>query len=338
MQSTKPLVSVCTPTFNRRPFIPAIIKCFLAQDYPAERMEWIILDDGTDKIGDLVKDVPGVKYTALPAKLALGAKRNAMHALCKGDIIVYMDDDDYYPPQRVSHAVNMLMEHPNVQCAGSSVMHIYYKDLNKMYRFGPYGVNHATAATFAFRRSFLRKHKYKPEAAIAEEKAFLNNFSEPMVQLDTKKTILVFSHAHNTFDKRRLLENMNPTYVNESPLRVGDFIQDKVLRTFYTKDIDPLLQEYAPGRPDLKTDVIEQMAQMELERQHAAAAGTAHVGITVKTPDGGQHTLTPPQIVDLLSKQHAKIIELQELVEAQKKEMLEMALSRNIPYPLVRTA
>ena len=41
-----PFVSVCTPTFNRRPFIEGIIKCFNHQDYPKDRMEWIIIDDG----------------------------------------------------------------------------------------------------------------------------------------------------------------------------------------------------------------------------------------------------------------------------------------------------
>ena len=57
-----PFVSVCTPTFNRRPFIPAMMKCFNHQTYPKHRMEWIIIDDGTDKIGDLVQHIPQVKY------------------------------------------------------------------------------------------------------------------------------------------------------------------------------------------------------------------------------------------------------------------------------------
>ena len=52
-----PFVSICTPTFNRRPFIPIIIKCFENQDYPKDKMEWIIVDDGTDKIEDLVKPI-----------------------------------------------------------------------------------------------------------------------------------------------------------------------------------------------------------------------------------------------------------------------------------------
>jgi len=62
MKNYKPFVSVCTPTFNRRPFIESMIKCYQHQDYPQDKMEWIIIDDGTDPIEDLMKDIPGVKY------------------------------------------------------------------------------------------------------------------------------------------------------------------------------------------------------------------------------------------------------------------------------------
>ena len=37
----KPTVSVCTPTYNRRVFIPQLIKCFQKQTYPKQLMEWI---------------------------------------------------------------------------------------------------------------------------------------------------------------------------------------------------------------------------------------------------------------------------------------------------------
>jgi glycosyltransferase involved in cell wall biosynthesis len=80
-----PFVSICTPTFNRRPFIPSMIKCFEHQDYPKDRIEWIIVDDGSDKIGDLVKHIPQVKYYAIENKLLLGKKRNLMHEKTKGD-------------------------------------------------------------------------------------------------------------------------------------------------------------------------------------------------------------------------------------------------------------
>lgn len=75
----QPFVSVCTPTYNRRPFIPSMIKCFAHQTYPKDRIEWIIIDDGTDKIEDLVIDIPHVKYFKYDEKMVLGKKRNLMH-------------------------------------------------------------------------------------------------------------------------------------------------------------------------------------------------------------------------------------------------------------------
>jgi glycosyltransferase involved in cell wall biosynthesis len=64
-----PFVSICTPTFNRRPFIPIMLRCFEIQDYPKKYIEWIIIDDGTDKIEDLVKDIPQVKYFKYDTKM-----------------------------------------------------------------------------------------------------------------------------------------------------------------------------------------------------------------------------------------------------------------------------
>ena len=72
---------------------------------------------------------------------------------CTGDILVYMDDDDYYPPERVNHAVSRLMSQPRAVATGSSVVFIYFNDLEKVFQFGPYGKSHATAGTFAFKRT-----------------------------------------------------------------------------------------------------------------------------------------------------------------------------------------
>jgi len=273
-----PFVSICTPTFNRRPFIPNIIKCFQNQNYPQERMEWIIIDDGTDKIEDLVSSIPQVKYYKYDTKMYLGKKRNIMHEKSKGDIIIYMDDDDYYPSDRVSHAVEILQKNPHALCAGSSEMYIYFKHINEMYKFGPYGPNHSTAATFAFRRELLHLTKYNDEAALAEESEFLKGYTIPFVQLDSMKTILVFSHIHNSFDKKALLTqnntnanantNTNP-YVNLSAKKVEDFVKEPDIRDFFMESIDTLLNNYELGKPEHKPDVLKQMAELSEKRQES---------------------------------------------------------------------
>jgi len=267
-----PFVSVCTPTFNRRPFIPILFECFRNQTYPKDRIEWIIIDDGTDKIKDLVKcaEIPQIKYYELPEKIALGAKRNLMHEKSKGSIIVYMDDDDYYPPERISHAVEVLTENKKALCAGSSELYLYFKHIQKMYQFGPYGPNHATAGTFAFKRELLNQTRYNENACLAEEREFLKEYTIPFAQLDPMKTILVFSHAHNTFDKRKLLENANTTFVKESDKTVDMFIRftdEAKIKRFFLKDIDEKLDKYGPGAPAMKPDVIQQTLDIENQRR-----------------------------------------------------------------------
>jgi glycosyltransferase involved in cell wall biosynthesis len=262
-----PFVSVCTPTFNRRPFISATIKCFQNQTYPKERIEWIIIDDGTDPIEDLVKHIQGVKYFRFNKKMTLGKKRNLMHEKSKGDIIVYMDDDDYYPPNRVSHAVDKLNASPGILCAGSSQMFIWFNDTREMWQFGPYGDNHATAGTFAFRRELLKTTGYNNSASIAEEREFLKGYTTPIVQLDSEKVILCFSHLHNTFDKKNLLKNPNPQFVKKVNFKVEDFIKEPDLLHFYTNELLGLLKKYDLGKPEIKEDVISQMKELEFRKQ-----------------------------------------------------------------------
>jgi len=264
-----PFVSICTPTFNRRPFIPIIIKCIENQTYPKDKIEWIIIDDGTDKIEDLVSHIPYVKYFKYDEKMTIGKKRNLSNEKATGEIIVYMDDDDYYPPDRIRHAVDMLRT-SKALCAGSSTMFIYFKHINKMLQFGPYGPNHSTAATFAFKRELLTKTKFNEDASIAEERKFLKDYTIPFVQLDPKKTILVFSHNHNSFDKKELLKQMPNPCIHETPLLPNDFVKEPEILKFFTEDIDLLLNNYDPGKPSNKPDVTKQMEEIRIERETKA--------------------------------------------------------------------
>ena len=265
----KPFVSVCTPTFNRRPFIPIMIKCFENQKYPKDKIEWIIIDDGDDKIEDLVSHIPQVKYFKYDEKMTLGKKRNLMHEKCTGDIIIYMDDDDYYPPERISHAVDSLRNNPKKLCAGSSEMYIYFKHIHKMYQFGPYGPNHSTAGTFAFRKELLQITSYDNNACLAEERHFLKEYTVPFVQLDPKKTILVFSHVQNTFDKKTLLDTQNDK-VKVSEKSVDEFVKEPEIKKFFMEDIDTILEKYEPGSVKNKPDVIKQTQEIHKNRMDKA--------------------------------------------------------------------
>lgn len=316
-KNIKPFVSICTPTFNRRPFIEYTIKCYLHQDYPRDKLEWIIIDDGTDKIEDLVKDVSGVKYFKYDEKMSLGKKRNLMHEKSKGDIIVYMDDDDYYPPDRVSHAVEILQKNKRALCAGSSEIYIWFKHVQKMYQFGPYGPRHATAGTFAFKRELLQQTSYQEHAALAEEKHFLKNYTIPFVQLDPKKTILVFSHNHNTFDKKKLLTNLdNNKFVKESNKTVDDFIKQPDMKEFYMNQIEERLNNYELGLPKYKPDVLKQTKEIQEKREKQMKEQMMK---QMQKPENQKLN----QLMNEIKKRDEKLQENNTIFETMKKQMLQ---------------
>jgi hypothetical protein len=250
-----------------------------------------------------------------------------------------MDDDDYYPPDRVSHAVERLMKTPSALCAGSSEIYIYFKHIEKLYQFGPYRDNHSTAGTFAFKRELLKITRYEDNAALAEEKHFLKNYTIPFVQLDPMKSILVFSHEHNTFDKRRLLEdNPNPQFTKASNKTVDMFIKDADFIDFYVNRIEQLLKTYEPGRPNMKPDVIKQMVEIEksrkkeMEKMRSAQQQQQpnQPCITFSNSNGTTQQLTLEQVVQILQQQQNQIDQLVELLKKKDEEINRLIVSASV--------
>lgn len=224
--NSKLLVSILTPTYNRRVFIPQYLKYLYKQDYLGS-LEILIADDGEEPIADLLARDPRIRYIRLNEKKPLGYKRNLLASEAKGQILINMDDDDYYPSNRISHAVSQLLK-SKLSIAGSSKMFCYNVMSNSISVSGPFGPNHATCATFAFLKEYVATHNFDNQAKAQEEPGFTNSFTAPMCQLDPKSTIVVIEHNLNTWDKSKATDS--PTN-----LKVKDFIRDIKDRRFYQK-------------------------------------------------------------------------------------------------------
>lgn len=334
-----PFVSLCTPTFNRRPFIKQCIKNMLKQTYPLEKMEWVVIDDGTDKVGDIFDDLKDikVKYIALNNKISLGKKRNLMHKESSGEILIYIDDDDYYTEDRVMHSVTELLKSKKL-IAASSIMHVWFTN-DPIYKFGPYGINHGTAGTFAFKKELLNITGYNEDACFAEEKEFLHNYSIPMIQLDPFKTILVFNHIHNTVDKRKLIVNGENKFVKKTSLDINHFIKDKDTIDFYTNRLNKELEQYKEGLPENKHDLMEARKQRDLmksiqseqinnlKQQKTPELPPNTVG--GMNPDGTRVVLGIKELAEMVNnlqevkKQHEKTIKIQNKKLTEQCELIE---------------
>lgn len=238
-------VSIVTCSYNRHDFLEHMKSIVAKQDYPHSKMEWIIMDDSATSADNMrqcnVLDGITVKYIHLAAKIPLAKKRDYLNHLASGRYIVNMDDDDYYPPDRVSRAVAALKSGASI--VGSSQMYMFFTIDSRIYQVGPYGENHSTAAPMAYTKEYSNNHSfYNPTSHgagdYAEESQFTNGWRQQLVQLDPRHTILAVSHSDNTVDKTIFLEKkygqMGVT-VHQTNLTLNDFIQDPAIRSFYEK-------------------------------------------------------------------------------------------------------
>ena len=236
-----PFVSCVCPTYNRNKFLPYLIYMFNYQTYPANRRELIILDDSDCTDASLINQEVvsqhnkdnNIKYIYSSERIPLGKKRNMLNKLSKEnketEYIVCFDDDDYYPPERIRTSIQKLRGTRSILC-GSSLLHIYYVDIKKIYSLGPFGPRHGTAGTFAYHISLLENYNYDESAEKSEERFFLKDYTAPLVQIDAKKTMLCIAHSSNTCEKRTVLQNNN---IKVSNLKLKDFVKDKFLLKFY---------------------------------------------------------------------------------------------------------
>ncbi len=119
-----PFVSVIIPAYNAEATIGNTIKAVLAQDYPRDKMEVIVVDDGsTDRTRDIVSQYP-VKLVRLSHNMGPSAARNTGGKKASGEIMAATDADDKVDTGWVRNLVRGYKEPDIGAVVGSS--HIEY--------------------------------------------------------------------------------------------------------------------------------------------------------------------------------------------------------------------
>ncbi len=102
-----PKVSVICPTYNRPDRHQLLYAAFTHQTY--KNKELLVYDDSPSPSAffqGLEDD--RVTYHHITEKKSIGAKRNELIRMAKGEIIAHFDDDDYYAPIYLEHMVDKL--------------------------------------------------------------------------------------------------------------------------------------------------------------------------------------------------------------------------------------
>lgn len=258
----KPFVSVVTPTWNRGAFLPYLLYMYRYQDYPADRRELVILDDSPQShqsiIDRLTQNHPekfNIRYIYHPEKLDLGRKRNMLNELARGEYILCMDDDDYYPSDKISYTIEMMLRH-RALISGSDQIPIWYSHINRIFETRSFGKRHILNGTFCYHRNYLKKHRYVDECNLGEEEGFTNKFTVEPLQLPGERTIICVSHSQNTFDKDFVLGSSEPLEGN-----IEQWVADPMLNNWYQS-----LHNATHNSP-MQWDAIDQIIVINLDKR-----------------------------------------------------------------------
>jgi glycosyltransferase involved in cell wall biosynthesis len=205
----EPLVSCVMPTYNRRAFVPQAITYFLRQDYP--NRELVVLDDGTDRVADLMPPDPRVRYIAVAEQQVLGTKRNRCCAEARGDIIVHWDDDDWQADWRLSYQVAALLAQQVDICGLANPL--YYDPARHeawQYIYPARNVPWVAGGTLCFTRSFWARNPFNTTAGAATNHFQWSDQPKTIAALPDPTFYICLIHPANISPKQTHHSNWYP--------------------------------------------------------------------------------------------------------------------------------
>jgi glycosyltransferase involved in cell wall biosynthesis len=107
-------ISVLIPTYNCSQYIREAIDSVLTQNY--DNLEIIVVDDGsTDNTKEVLKDYPANLKYFYKGNGGIGSTRNACLEHASGELVAWVDSDDYWLPGKLQAQLTYLEEHPDCE-------------------------------------------------------------------------------------------------------------------------------------------------------------------------------------------------------------------------------
>lgn len=111
--------SVVIPAFNAEQTIDRAIDSVLAQ--PSQPLEVIIVDDGSRQpLNRFLSDVPPIVHVERQANQGAAAARNRGIELARGDLIAFLDADDYWLSDKMTRQLHAFEAYPEMSISGGA--------------------------------------------------------------------------------------------------------------------------------------------------------------------------------------------------------------------------
>ena len=212
-----PNVAILTITHNRPKWFANMAKNILQSGYPAEKLTWIVVDDGDSAVGGRIDEAImkfqstnpqiQVKYISLPKQKPIGYKRNKACESAPSDCTVFvnMDDDDHYPSGSVARRIAWLKAF-DIGCVYCSTLPMYdcvkYISAINVPPLDLSPAERVSEASFAFTRDFWESRRFPATISVAEGEQFIEGREENTVEIPPEGIIISFLHGSNATSRR----------------------------------------------------------------------------------------------------------------------------------------
>jgi glycosyltransferase involved in cell wall biosynthesis len=186
------LVSCILATKDRPAFARQALRCFQRQTYPAT--ELIVVDDGQEKVEEIFRDQPGVRYLRLEEPASLGRKLNLGIAQAAGDILQKLDDDDFYHPDFLHRAVSALGPSSRSVVAWGCFL-VLLRGEERLRFSGP---GWAAGGTLCFRRALWQQTPFH-DTSVGEDWFFLAEAQAQLSRVLEPELYILVRHGANTW-------------------------------------------------------------------------------------------------------------------------------------------
>ncbi len=170
----KPFVSVLIDTYNHERFIEQAIVSVLEQDFPSAEREILVVDDGsTDRTPEIARKFePHVRLL----RKQNGGQASAFNAgipECQGEIIAFLDGDDWWAPGKLRRVFDVLAAEPRVGLVGHGIKEIFPNGSTRT--AAPEKderlqlVSLAAAGVFRLRKSYLGTSRMSLRSVVARQ-------------------------------------------------------------------------------------------------------------------------------------------------------------------------
>ena len=157
---TTPFVSVLIDTYNHERFIEEAIQSVLSQDFPASEREILVVDDGsTDRTPEILRKFASQIRILRKPNGGQASAFNLGIPQCRGEIVAFLDGDDWWAPKKLSSVVEAFASHPATGLIGHSITEVLAggTQRSELVREAPeFRIDSVAAAhIFRLRKSFL---------------------------------------------------------------------------------------------------------------------------------------------------------------------------------------